>query len=445
MGLVMKPDSQWWYGDCTVAGKRHVIPLGVRIDGRRGDRTDPKFIASQALAYDAFQKARDELRTPAAAERRLRRLQEIQTGHAPEKLTLGDLESLYRNKQRRKRASIESLDQGVKRIARFVEFMQQHYPRVTDLVAVTPNMAVEFISSLEREGLSYATLNRYTESLHAAFNVAVLKRAIVESPFKKVQEFDEETGRVHRRPFTPQQVAAILALVKLEPVVAGVIVAALCTGMRRKNCALLQWSKVNLKTGMIRVQSFKTGSWQVIPILPPLLELLKAAPKDGIYCFPDAAEMYLKNPDGLNVRFNRVLRDAGILSSSTQEGAAAVDPEKERGGRVRSPSIYGFASCKTTFVTISLNSGIPEMMVRKVVGNEVVDLVLRHYYQIDEEEMKRQFLGKLPTEMTGGKPVLTAEESLARIEKLIAGMTPENLAAIQAELKTAVTSLKRPQ
>lgn len=29
-----------------------------------------------------------------------------------------------------------------------------------------------------------------------------------------------------------------------------------------------------------------------------------------------------------------------------------------------------------------------EMMVRKVVGNQVVDLVLKHCYQIGDEELK---------------------------------------------------------
>jgi len=111
---------------------------------------------------------------------------------------------------------------------------------------------------------------------------------------------------------------------------------------------------------------------------------------------------------------------------------------------VRAPSVDGFAACKTTFVTISLNAGIPDMMVRKVVGNQVVDLVLKHYYQIGDEELKKQFLGKLPAEMTGGKPSQPASEILGRMEALLAGMDAQNWPVTLIGLKAVLLDLKGP-
>ncbi len=64
-------------------------------------------------------------------------------------------------------------------------------------------------------------------------------------------------------------------------------------------------------------------------------------------------------------------------------------------------------------------------------------------YQIGERELKQQFLGKLPAEMTGGKPRQPASEILGGMEKLVAGMNRENPSATQAELQVALHSLKK--
>jgi hypothetical protein len=63
-------------------------------------------------------------------------------------------------------------------------------------------------------------------------------------------------------------------------------------------------------------------------------------------------------------------------------------------------------------------------------------------YQIDEEEMKRQFLGKLPAEMTGAKSSPPLLDLVARLEKIVADLQPATLESVQADLQSTIQSLK---
>ena len=105
---------------------------------------------------------------------------------------------------------------------------------------------------------------------------------------------DENT--IHREPFTPEELKAILDAALEDTLLRPVIVTALCTAMRRGDCCLLKWSAVDMKSGFITVKTGKTGDTVEIPIHPMLNEELKRLPRIGNeYVFPSVAEMYLKN------------------------------------------------------------------------------------------------------------------------------------------------------
>ncbi len=256
--------------------------------------------------------------------------------------------------------------------------VRRQYPRIADLRLVTPPMALEFMADQQARGITLATLNRIRESLMAACSGAMKLADLAKNPFKEVVKYDENRGQVHRTPFSVQEITMILSHVAEQPVVGPVIVTALCTAMRRKNCALLEWQQVDLVNNLIKVQTFKTGVWVMIPLFPALRSILEQIPRNGEFCFPEAAKMYDENPDGLTWRFMQVLLSSGVIGKKSPEQAKV---EAEMKGRIRAPSAQAFAACKTTFVTLALNAGIPEAMLRKVVGNKSLQLVLDHYYQ----------------------------------------------------------------
>ena len=122
------------------------------------------------------------------------------------------------------------------------------------------------------------------------------------------------TETVNRDPFPIPVLKAILDLSKEDPFIRPIIVTGICTAMRRGDCCLMKWDDVDLEEGYITVKTSKTGETVDVPMFPMLKDLLRAAvakqAEDGqksVYCFPEAAAMYEKNPDGITWRVKQVL------------------------------------------------------------------------------------------------------------------------------------------
>ena len=100
------------------------------------------------------------------------------------------------------------------------------------------------------------------------------------------------------------------------------------------DCCCLKWSDVDLKEGFISVKTSKTGEKVDIPIFPLLheeLERAKAAGKASAYCFPEAADMYLRNADGISIRVKAVLARAFMqMSGAEARLLTAPTPEEVR-------------------------------------------------------------------------------------------------------------------
>ncbi|HTL74232.1 MAG TPA: tyrosine-type recombinase/integrase [bacterium] len=99
--------------------------------------------------------------------------------------------------------------------------------------------------------------------------------------------------------------------------------------MRRGDCCLLEWAKVDLKARFISVKTAKTGQTVSIPIFPLLWEELDAWAKNRkpneIYVFPEQAKMYLENPDGITWRVRKVLAAAGFRDDETEESKSTAN------------------------------------------------------------------------------------------------------------------------
>lgn len=95
-------------------------------------------------------------------------------------------------------------------------------------------------------------------------------------------------------------------------------------------------------------------------------------------------------------------------------------------GTLRTPSLQGFHALKTSFVTLALNAGISMEIVRKVVGNTVVEVVREHYFRPDKESLKAEFNAKLPAFLSLRADVDPTKLINAAIE-LLRAMTLENL------------------
>ncbi len=70
----------------------------------------------------------------------------------------------------------------------------------------------------------------------------------------------KETETVFRKPFTPEELKAILEAAKDDDFIRPIIVTGMCTAMRRGDCCLLKWKDVDLERRFITVKTAKTGA-----------------------------------------------------------------------------------------------------------------------------------------------------------------------------------------
>jgi integrase len=154
------------------------------------------------------------------------------------------------------------------------------------------------------------------------------------------------------------------------------------TGQRLKDCALLQWGKVNLKRQRIWVKQFKTGKEVTIPVSEQLLAALLTAHEWQTtgYVLPSIAERYqAKDPKGKCVGVNFITMD--VLKVIRRIG---LKPSVKVPGRRKSVTVYGFHSLRHSFASHCAEAGVPKAVAQSILG-AASDIIDKYYVHIGEE------------------------------------------------------------
>jgi len=336
----MKRGSKWFYGRFRDGDKIRQIRLDVEIEGRRparisetGDRT---YERSRGAAQKEFEKKRQELRGDPMAERSVQRLIEIKTGREAQFPLLEDLPALWDAIPRRRKPNAQYARHCQRNLQRFVDFAEEKQPHTKEFATVTPETARAFMDAEEARGMSPKTYNDTLKLLRATFKHLHPQLNEGSSPFHGL--VTKETETVNREPYSVEELRFILEASKKDPLIRPVIVTGMCTAMRRGDCCLLKWADVDLQESFITVKTSKTGETVDIPIFPLLQEALReaksAAKNRATHCFPEAARMYQRNPDGITWRVKKVLADAN-RAKDIEDGAilpeVAPDEVRRRG------------------------------------------------------------------------------------------------------------------
>jgi len=262
----------------------------------------------------------------------------------------------------------------------------------------------------------------------------------VENPFEGIPTREETT--VFRKPFTTEELAAIVEAARSDPYVEPIIITAICTAMRRGDCCTLLWSAVDLPGRFIRVKTSKTGEVVQIPIFPLLYGVLsKREPGLSPYVFPELAAKYQIYPEFITGRVQKVMKLAGFFDP--EEAADNPSGVKSRGSLhehrengLRKASIRDFHSFRVTWVTLALTAGVPLEIVQKVTGHRTAGIVMKHYFQPGREEFRRTLMGKLPSVIGGGPDKAPLDSS--RMRKLLVAMTPDNWREVRDLILSAI-------
>jgi len=180
------------------------------------------------------------------------------------------------------------------RLTQFATFIRNENAKAEDIAHVTRTMARAFLTAEEKRGVTAKTWNDTLVLLRATFQQLLPAGSI--NPFSGIPTRETET--VFRKPFTPEELKAILDAASDDNFIRPILITGICTAMRRGDCCLLEWKDVDLGKRFISVKTAKTGQTVDIPIFPLLFDELSKPNADGTpkerkgYVFPKQAKMY---------------------------------------------------------------------------------------------------------------------------------------------------------
>ena len=413
MSLDWKKSSQWWYARFAQDGRTKLINLGIKIEGKRPSSItgsgDPHFERSRVRAQARHDEFLAALRDKRNLMELTRRMIELKTGDSAESVKLVNLPAAWAKIPRRRQPSARYASQCQATLRRLAAFLEAR--GVEDLDSATERQVASFLESEADRGLSGKRWNDILKLVRGLFRHLAPQAPAYLRYLVNATTRDPET--IFRRPFTPEELTAILEAARNDDFIRPLIVVGASTALRKSDCCSLRWDDVNLQEGFITVKTAKTRERVTIPIFPLLADELRRHVGNGSqYCFPVQAEMQSTNPDGITLRFKKIL-----------VRALGEDTTVPRANGKRRASVLDFHSLRTSWITAALAAGVPIEITKRVTGHRTVDIVQRHYFrpgrkafEVLEERMPRIL-------MKGGK---TRDQEL---RSLIERMKPADLRA----------------
>jgi integrase len=230
------------------------------------------FERSRAVAEAKLEQIVKEARSKRDSVRLVEKLYEIKTGEQIKSVMLDELPAEWARIPRKRKPNPRYASQCQSALKRFAGFVRKENPKADELAHVTRVVARAFLDAEAERGVTAKTWNDTLKLLRATFKYLLPAGAI--NPFADTPA--KETETVFRKPFTPEEMKAIVDSARDDDFIRTIIVTGMCTAMRRGDCCLLKWKDIDLARRFITVKTAKTGVTVSIPIFPMLYEELRA-------------------------------------------------------------------------------------------------------------------------------------------------------------------------
>ena len=306
--------SKWWYGRVAIRGRRQAQNLGIPVEGIRPCRQYPNgdevYIASRARAEAKLESIREDAQKKAQTQDILQAIHQARTGKSVGTVLLKDINAKWKAIPRHHPLT-ETYSRFAERVfENLTAFMAGQRPPRKHMSDVDEDLAQAFLQGEAERGISPRTWNSELILVRGAFRHLRKPAGMPENPFEGIPTREENS--IHRKPFSPADLAAILQAAEEDPVIRPVIIAGMCTAMRLGDVCLLKWADVDLEHRYVNVKTSKTQARVSIPIFPLLLTEIRACPREGEYVFPEASAMYRESPHAVVRGVQRVFAKAGF-------------------------------------------------------------------------------------------------------------------------------------
>lgn len=242
---------------------------------------------------------------------------------------------------------------------------------------VTREDAAELFRELS-ETYSSGIVNSTLVRLRRLYRVLMAsgRLALDASPLDGIGMVRKESAR--REAFTEEEIGRLLEAATGD--MRSLIVLALNTGLRLKDCVTLRWDSVDLRAGVIVLTPAKTSRTSgtrvkigLTPMLRAELESRLASRGDGEpLVYPALAERYRRRQDVIGLEFTQLAESCGIETSRRPAGAG-----------VRARPVKSFHSLRHNYVSMCAEAGVPLAIVRTIVGHQA-ESMSEHYLHVSD-------------------------------------------------------------
>jgi integrase len=320
----------------------------------------------------------------------------------------------------------------------FVGWMQEQQARVTTFDGLETDHAAGYLRHLSGpRRLTVGTANKHLVLCRTVCKVVLeANTASAKYLMPPANPFAGQHSRKavqeHRRGLSVEALAKVCDTAEGE--LKLLLFLGLYTGLRLKDCCLLEWPAVDLARGRIAATPSKTRrrADEPLPIpiaahLRPMLEAVPPAERHG-FVLPELGELYSRGRvDTVTDRVQALFVRCGV---------PIYRPGTGPGTGKRAVLQYGFHSLRHSFVTLLRDAGVPQAAVQALTGHKT-RAMLETYTHIGTEATARAIAAlpsvatpALPAPATAGNGTVTRDEALARIRaRLAADDVPEVLRA----------------
>lgn len=261
-------------------------------------------------------------------------------------------------------------------------WLAEQRPDIKYVHEINEEIAENFLNFIWNTGIAEQTYNEYIKILRRIFNVLTKDAGISKNVWNSTEKV--KINSVSKKPLTKDEFASIMQVAEGE--IRVLLIIGFYTGLRLGDACLIKWKDVNLNINMLRIIPGKTkgfGKTIDIPLHEVLSEIFKSIySKNNEYVLPTIAASYLKDPGSVSRKIQRVFVKAGINTTE----------ERNRG--VKNATVYGFHSLRHSFISLCAAEGIPQHVVKEMVGHS--SDAIHQIYQHANIEQKRKAIDMLP-------------------------------------------------
>lgn len=349
---------------------------------------------AKALLAEAVAEIERETFTAPTARRYLSKLLAIATGEELASFTIESWteEWLRRKRRESSKATMARYDGHTSALLSWLGDSRRKKP----LESLTAIDARHWRESLQDAGRTGKTVMAYMKDAGAVYRAAIREGLISFNPFTALEAIDTSDSQ-ERKPFTPEEVSALMKAAPTEEW-RGLILVAAFTGLRLGDAARLSWSSVDLEAKRITLVPSKTKKKKRevrIPIQPDLLAFFESvtihSDKPDASVFEKLSTVGIGARAGLSQTFNKIMQTAGVDRGKPSR----VIEEGRDSGKGRITYERGFHSLRHTFTTWLRTAGVSEEDRMALTGHTTRDS--HQIYSHADESALRDAIAKLPT------------------------------------------------